>query len=86
MANSRQALKRHRQNLKRRERNQFYKVTVRSLLKEARAQLHAGDQAEATAAVRKVSAYLDHAVTRNALPKGRASRLKSRLNRQLAAL
>ena len=59
---------------------------MRTFLKAARARLADGDRDGAAEAVRKASSYLDHVATRRAIPKARANRLKSRLNRQLAAL
>ena len=86
MANSKQALKRHRQSVTRQTRNRYYKATVRTYLKQARESLEAGDKSEATEAVSRVSSYLDHVAIRGVIPKGRASRLKSRLAKHLAAL
>jgi len=86
MANHKQALKRHRQSLKRRDRNNFYKATVRTLIKKARLAVGEGDRAAAEPVVREAVSCLDHVVTKGAIPKGRADRLKSRLMGQLAAL
>lgn len=86
MANSKQALKRHTQSVARASRNTYYKSTVRSLLKQARAAIAEGDKSAAEPAVRKAISYLDHIVTRGAYPKPRVNRLKSRLSSQLSAL
>ena len=86
MANHKQAIKRHRQSLKRQDRNTYYKSTMRTYLKQARAALAEGNADDATPAVKKVISYLDHVAMRRVLPKGRVNRLKSRLTKQLAAL
>ena len=86
MANHKQALKRHRQSLKRNARNTYYKSTVRTYLRQAREALAAGDAAVATPAVRKASAFLDRVASKGIIPANRASRVKGRLNKQLAAL
>lgn len=86
MANHKQAIKRHKQSLVRRDRNNYYKSTMRTFVKRARIALASGDTAVATDAVKKASAFLDKVATKGAIPKTRASRVKSRLNQQLAAL
>ena len=86
MATHKQAIKRHKQSLVRSERNHYFKATMRSYLKQARLDLEEGDKTKADDSVRKVSAYLDHVATRGVIHRNRAARLKSRLNRQLAAL
>jgi len=84
VANHKQAIKRNRQNLIRAERNRFYLSTARTFLKRARLALEAGDKA-AGEAVSKATAFLDHISGKGVIPKKRASRLKSRLTRQLNA-
>ena len=84
MANHKQAIKRNRQNIIRAERNRYYLSTARTFLKRARQALEAGDKA-AGAAVAKATSYLDHIAGKGVIPKKRASRLKSRLTRQLTA-
>lgn len=86
MATHKQALKRHRQSEKRAERNNYYKSTMRTYLKAARLDLANGDKDAAGESVGRVSKYLDRVASRGVIPKTRASRLKSRLNRALAAL
>ena len=86
MANSKQALKRHRQSLVAQKRNRFYMSSARTFLKKARLLLDAGDKSAAEPAVRKAASYLDHVVTRGTMPKGRADRLKSRLAKRLNSL
>jgi small subunit ribosomal protein S20 len=86
VATHKQALKRHRQSLNRRDRNSYYESTARTFLKRAREALAAGNAEEAQGAVRSATVYLDRVASKGAIPKGRADRLKSRLMSQLAAL
>ena len=87
MGHSLSADKRERQNLKRRHKNRGNQITLRKALKGIAADIKAGkDPKTVLAAAYKV---LDVAARKNAIPKGRASRKKSRLalevNRALAA-
>jgi small subunit ribosomal protein S20 len=86
VATHKQALKRHRQSVVRAERNNYYKSTMRTYLKTARTDLASGDKDAAGTSVAIVSSYLDRVASRGVIPKSRASRVKSRLNRALAAL
>ncbi len=86
MANHKQAIKRHRQSLKRNARNNFFKATARTYLKRARTALEGGDKGAAAEAVRLAASYLDHVASKGIIPKERASRLKSRLDTQLSSL
>ena len=86
MATHKQAFKRHRQSVVRAERNNYYKATMRTYLKTARMDLANGDKDAAGESVALVSSYLDRVANRGVIPKTRASRVKSRLNRALAAL
>ena len=47
MATHKDAVKRHKQNLKRRERNRFYKSTMRTMTKKFRAAVSRGDLEDA---------------------------------------
>lgn len=86
MANHKQALKRHRQSVVRAARNRYYTTSMKTNLKRARLALAAGDKAEASSAVLTAASYLDHVASKGVIPRNRASRLKSRLTRQLNAL
>ena len=85
MANHKQAIKRNRQNAVRAARNRYYMSTARTFLKRARLAL-AGEEKSAADAVQKATVYLDRIAGKGVIPKKRASRLKSRLTRQLNAL
>lgn len=87
MASHKQAEKRHRQSLGRAKRNSYYVSTLRTLVKNARTALaEAPETSRATAheAVMKAVSWIDHVRGKGIIPKNRASRLKSRLESQLA--
>jgi small subunit ribosomal protein S20 len=85
MANIRSALKRIRQNEKRRARNAAIKSGVRGAVKTARTALAEGS-ADAQAAVKRTIQALDKAVTKGVVHKNAAARKKSRLARRLNTL
>lgn len=86
MPKIKQTAKRLRQAKKRTVRNRHYRTTSRTYLKRARAALESGDREAAQQAVDRACSYLDHAVTKGVIHKNKASRLKSRLTRQLQSL
>ena len=79
MAHSLSAIKRHRQSLRRRERNKTRITAARSSVREARELIAAGSQEEAQEAVRSASSVLDRAARRGVLHPNNAARRKSRL-------
>ncbi len=82
MANTKQAMKRHRQSLGRRDRNRYNRVTVRTTVKQAR-EVIASTDGDAEAAVLTAVKTLDSVASKGAIPKKRAARLKSRLMKRL---
>ena len=84
MANTKSALKRMRQNEKRRLRNRAVRTRVRTALKTARATLETAG-GEAREAVTQAIRVLDKAVTKGVLHRNTAARKKSALARRLAA-
>jgi small subunit ribosomal protein S20 len=86
MANIKSAMKRNRQNEKRRLRNAAVRSTVRGSVKSARAALEGGQADQARAALLSTIQTLDKAVTKGVIHKNTAARKKSRLTRQLNAL
>ena len=86
MANIKSAIKRNRQNEKRRLRNAAVRSTVRTSVKNARAAIDGGQADQARAAVLNTIQTLDKAVTKGVVHKNTAARKKSRLTRQLNAL
>lgn len=85
MATHKQAIKRNRQSIVRAERNRYYMSTARTFIKRARQAIESGDKT-AGESVSKATAFLDRISGKGIMPKKRASRLKSRLVRQLNAL
>lgn len=86
MANHKSALKRIRQNEKRRLYNRHFRNRARTFVKKARAAIKGADGAEAVEAVRLAVRDLDKAATRGVIHPRNAARRKSRLMKQLAAL
>lgn len=79
MAHTRSALKRIRQNERRRLRNQMVKTRVKTLVKRARQTIEAGDLEEAQLSVGEAISALDRAAARGILHRNNAARRKSRL-------
>jgi small subunit ribosomal protein S20 len=86
MANHKSALKRIRQNEKRRLYNRHFRNRARTFVKKARTAIKTADGAEAVEAVRLAVRDLDKAATRGVIHPRNAARRKSRLMKQLAAL
>lgn len=86
MANHKSALKRQRQNEKRRLYNKMYRTRARTFVKKARATIASGDVEAAKEATRLAIQDLDKAASRGVIHRNNAARRKSRLMKQLAAL
>ena len=86
MANTRSAIKRIRQNEKRRVRNRVYRGRARTFVKRARLALESGDVEVARTATMQAVSELDKAAQKGVLHDNNASRRKGRLMKQLAAL
>jgi small subunit ribosomal protein S20 len=84
VANTKSALKRMRQNEKRRLRNRAVRSRVRTAVKNARTTL-AAPQTDARVAVIEAIRVLDKAVTKGVVHRNTAARKKSALARRLAA-
>jgi small subunit ribosomal protein S20 len=85
VANTKSAIKRIRQNEKRRLRNRMVRSRVRGAVKAARAGL--GDKSDTTKTlVTQAIRELDRAVTKGVLHRNTAARKKSALARRLVAL
>ncbi len=86
MANIKSAIKRNKQNEKRRIRNRIFRGRARTAVRKARLEMVEGDMESArTAALEAISA-LDKAAQKGVLHRNNAARRKSRLMRQLAKL
>lgn len=79
MANIKSAAKRARQNKVRQEQNRFFRVTARTYVKKARAQIDANDLEAAEVTVQLASKALDKAAQKNVIHSNNAARRKSRL-------
>lgn len=86
MARPRSPQKRHRQSLRRRERNRARRTATRTAVRRAREALAAGRLEEAEAAVRVAASVLDRTARKGTMHPNTAARSKSRLMRQLNAL
>jgi len=83
LANIKSAIKRNKQNEKRRLRNRVYRGSARSFIKKARIALESGEKEAAELAVRDAVSALDKAAQKGVLHKNNASRRKSRLMKRL---
>jgi small subunit ribosomal protein S20 len=86
MANTKSAAKRARQTGKRTLINKHALTHVKGLLKKLRTEIGAKNKDGAKTAVSKFHSALDRAAKSGRLHRNAASRHKSRLNKQLAAL
>lgn len=86
MANHKSALKRIRQNEKRRLHNRNYRNRARTLVKQAREAIEKGDVDEAREAARIAARDLDTLASRGIIHPRNAARRKSRLMKQLTRL
>lgn len=86
MAHPISAIKRHRQSLRRRERNQARITEARSAVRRAREAIVAGSVDDAQEAVRAAASVLDRAARKGILHANNASRRKARIARQLNTL
>lgn len=86
MANSRSAIKRMRQNPKRRLRNRFFIGSARATVRKARSSMETSSLEEARQATLAAVSALDKAAEKGILHKNNAARRKGRLMSQLARL
>lgn len=86
MANIKSAIKRMRQNPKRRLRNRYYVGRARTFIKGARESIETGNVDEAREAAMKAIRALDKAAEKGVIHKNNASRRKSRLMKSLNKL
>jgi small subunit ribosomal protein S20 len=86
LATHKSALKRHRQSLKRRSRNQAVKSQLRTLVKKVREAIEQKDAGRATTELRVAARALDKAVTKGVVHRNNASRRLARLARRVNQL
>ena len=84
LATHRSAIKRHRQSLKRRDRNRQVRGGVRKAIKRTRMAVAAGDADKAQAYLQIAISRLDRAAFKGVLHKNNVARRKSRLARLVA--
>lgn len=86
MANIKSAIKRNKQNEKRRLRNRIYRGRARTYVKRARTALEENNLEEARATTQQAISALDTAAIKGIIHKNNAARRKSRLMKKLAEL
>ncbi len=79
MANTRFAIKKHKQSEKRRVRNKAVKSAVKTLIKKAKSFITAGEKEKAIETVKLAYSKIDKAAEKGILHKNNAARKKSRL-------
>ena len=86
MANHKSALKKIKQDEKRRLRNKAVRTRYRNLIKAVRLAVDAGDADQAEAALKIAGPYLQRAASKGVIHQNKAARHISRLTRQVVAL
>lgn len=86
MATHKDALKRHRQSLKRRARNRHYRTMARNRVKAVRAAVEAGDVDAAQAAFKEAMSVLHRIAGKGVIHRNQAARKISRLNASVKKL
>ncbi|MEY2863871.1 MAG: hypothetical protein RLY58_1578 [Pseudomonadota bacterium] len=86
MANSAQAKKRARQNVKQRQHNASMRSMVRTYIKKVVNAIATGEYATATAAYKLAVPVIDRMADKGIIHKNKAARHKSRLNGHIKAL
>jgi small subunit ribosomal protein S20 len=86
LANIKSAIKRNKQNEKKRVRNRIYRGTARTFVARARTAIIQKDVEAAKAATLVAISALDKAAQKGVIHKNNAARRKSRLAKQLATL
>lgn len=81
MANTPQALKRHRQSLKARARNRVVKSHVKNAVKAVRSAVQSNDLEQARQALQKANSVLDKAAGKGVIHKNNAHRRVARLSK-----
>ncbi len=86
MANIKSAIKRNRQNEKRRQLNRIFRGSTRTQVKDAKEAISSGDKELATAEVNEAIQKLDRAAAKGIVHKNNAARRKSRLMKHLSSM
>ena len=85
MPHSASAKKRHRQNLRNRDRNRAVKSEVKTQIRKVLDALSSGDAKAAGEHFRTVTKKVDQAAAKRTIHRNRAARIKSRLSSRLKA-
>jgi small subunit ribosomal protein S20 len=86
VANHASALKAHRQNVKRRQRNRVHRSRLRSSLKAIHKALAAGNVEEVKQSLGSTTSVVDKMASKGIIHPNAAARYKSRLVKRLSAL
>lgn len=86
MANIKSAIKRNRQNEKRRQHNRIYRGEARTMVRKANAAIASGKVEEAREATQMAASALDKAAEKGVIHKNNAARRKGAVMSKLAAL
>ncbi len=86
MANTKSAIKRIKQNHKRRLRNRLFSGRARTFVKTAHSKIEAGTPEDARTATMEAIRALDKAAEKGIIHKNNAARRKGRLMRRLAQM
>jgi small subunit ribosomal protein S20 len=86
LANHESALKRHRQSLKRRDRNRAVKTRIKNVVKDVREALESNDKDQAATALKLAAATLDKAASKKVLHWRNAARKIARLQQAVNKL
>lgn len=86
MANIKSAEKRHRQALKRRDRNRAATSRLRNTIKQLRGAIEEGDASQAKELLPTTLGLVDHTAKKGVIHRNAAARTKSRLTKAVNAL
>ena len=86
VANIKSQIKRNKTNEKAHERNKAVKSELKTLVRQTRDAIAAGDKTKAESALKKASVKLDKAVSKGVVHKNQAANRKSAIAKQVAAL
>jgi small subunit ribosomal protein S20 len=85
MPHSASAKKRHKQNLRNRERNRAAKSELKSHVRKVLSAIDAGDATQAREALRTLASTADKAAAAKKIHRNKAARMKSRLSARILA-
>ena len=86
MANIKSQIKRNKTNEKAHERNKAVKSELKTLVRQTREAVVAGDKAAAEKALKKASVKLDKAVSKGVVHKNQAANRKSAIAKRISSL